>query len=64
MADTEEKKAKRPPKTAEAERPAKAEKSGKADKAARAAKADNVEPSAPRVASATSGFDAAWIQKQ
>ena len=48
MADTEEKKAKRPPKTAEAEKPAKAEKSGKADKAAKAAKADNAEPSAPR----------------
>jgi len=48
MADTEEKKAKRPPKTTEAEKPAKAEKSGKADKAAKAAKADNAEPSAPR----------------
>jgi large subunit ribosomal protein L5 len=48
MADTEEKKAKRPPKTAEAEKPVKAEKSGKADKAAKAAKADNAEPSAPR----------------
>jgi large subunit ribosomal protein L5 len=48
MADTEEKKAKRPPKTAEVEKPAKAEKSGRADKAAKAAKADNAEPSAPR----------------
>jgi large subunit ribosomal protein L5 len=47
MADTEEKKAKRPPKTADAE---KAPKASKADKAAKAAKSESVEPSAPREA--------------
>jgi large subunit ribosomal protein L5 len=50
MADTEEKKAKRPPKTADAEKAPKVEKAGKADKAAKAAKPDKSEPSAPRAA--------------
>jgi len=48
MADTEEKKAKRPPKTADAEQPVKAEKAGKAERAAKAAKPEKTEPSAPR----------------
>jgi len=50
MADTEEKKAKRPPKTADAEKAPKVEKAGKADKAAKAAKPDKSESSAPRAA--------------